>query len=84
MMSRDPDQPPDPAASVVLLATEAALLEARLGMLREALDTVDARIEAVSDTLRRLRHATSCAGAADGRHGRTSGGDGAAPRPHDT
>ncbi|MGP4084871.1 hypothetical protein [Streptomyces sp. KR55] len=52
MMPRD-DQHPDPAAASVSLAAEAALLEARLRMLHEALDAVDARIAAVSDTLRR-------------------------------
>jgi hypothetical protein len=53
-MPPDSDNYSDPAAWVSL-ATEAALLEARLRMLREALDTVDARIEAVSETLRQLR-----------------------------
>ncbi|MEV0227267.1 hypothetical protein [Streptomyces sp. NPDC050704] len=57
-MPRNSDQHPDPATASVSLAAEAALLEARLRMLQEALDTVDARIEAVSETLRQLRRAT--------------------------
>ncbi|MFG3305151.1 hypothetical protein [Streptomyces wuyuanensis] len=84
MTSRDLDQPPDPAASAVLLATEAALLEGRLRLLREALDTVDARMEAVSDTLRRLRHAASATHAADrANRGGASGGGDTVPLPHD-
>jgi hypothetical protein len=47
-----PDQPFEPAVGVVL-AAEAALLEARLRMLREALDSIDARIDAVTEELRR-------------------------------
>ncbi|MFD8194617.1 hypothetical protein [Streptomyces wuyuanensis] len=84
MTSRDPDQPPDPAAAALLLATEAALLEGRLRMLRDALDTVDARMEAVSDTLRRLRSAASATHAADrvNRRGTAGGGD-SVPLPHD-
>jgi hypothetical protein len=84
MTSRDPDQPPDPAAAALLLATEAALLEGRLRMLRDALDTVDARMEAVSDTLRRLRSAASATHAADrvNRRGTSGGGD-SVPLPHD-
>ncbi|MEU6707823.1 hypothetical protein [Streptomyces wuyuanensis] len=85
MTSRDPDQPPDPAASAVLLATEAALLEGRLRLLREALDTVDARMEAVSDTLRRLRHAASATPAADrANQGSASAGGDSVPLPHET
>ncbi|MFJ8107677.1 hypothetical protein [Streptomyces sp. NPDC096132] len=56
-MSRDPDQHFDPAAAGVSLAAEAALLEARLRLLQEAIDTVDARIRATSEALRRLRPA---------------------------
>lgn len=55
MMPRHPDRHSDPAAASVSLAAEAALLEGRLSMLREAIDTVDARIEAISDALRQLR-----------------------------
>ncbi|WP_225848951.1 hypothetical protein [Streptomyces sp. HPF1205] len=47
-----PDQCSDPAAGA-LLEAEAALLEARLRMLREALGSVDARIAAVAEELRR-------------------------------
>ncbi|WP_158104641.1 hypothetical protein [Streptomyces milbemycinicus] len=39
------------------LAAEAALLEARLQMLQEAIDTVDTRIKSVSDALRHTRPA---------------------------
>ncbi len=46
---------PDPAAAAAALAAEAALLEGRLSLLREAIETVDARIHAVSETLRRLK-----------------------------
>ncbi|WP_159011879.1 hypothetical protein [Streptomyces sp. NRRL F-5123] len=52
-MPLHPDQRFDPATGVVL-AAEAALLEARLRMLREALGSVDARIAAVTEALRRL------------------------------
>ncbi|MGW2049829.1 hypothetical protein ACWCPF_32285 [Streptomyces sp. NPDC001858] len=54
-MPSDPDQPFDPAADCVALATEAALLEARIRLLREAIDTVDARIRAASEALRVLQ-----------------------------
>ena len=53
----------DPAAAAAALAAEAALLEGRLSVLREAIETVDARIHAVSETLRRLR--LSAAGSSD-------------------
>ncbi|WP_432074582.1 hypothetical protein [Streptomyces wuyuanensis] len=84
MTSRDPDQPPAPAVDALLLAAEAALLEGRLRMLREALDTVDARMEAVSDSLRRLRHAAYVTHAADrvNRRGASEGGE-SVPLPHD-
>ncbi|MFF7160771.1 hypothetical protein ACFZBP_05155 [Streptomyces sp. NPDC008086] len=61
MSRRDLDQESDPAATSVSLATEAALLEARLRMLREAIDTVDARMEEVSDALRQLKAVESAA-----------------------
>ncbi|WP_328884961.1 hypothetical protein [Streptomyces sp. NBC_00316] len=64
-MPRDPDTHSDAAAASVSLATEAALLEARLRALHEALDTVDARIKAVSDALRRLRRSASVSNVAD-------------------
>ncbi|MFF5344024.1 hypothetical protein ACFY4H_25485 [Streptomyces althioticus] len=54
----------DPAGASVSLAAEAALLEARLGMLSDALHEVDARIKVVKDNLHKLRHS---APAADGR-----------------
>ncbi|MFF4353565.1 hypothetical protein [Streptomyces sp. NPDC001530] len=59
MMPRDPDKHSDPAASSVSLAAEAALLEARVRLLQEEIDTVDARIKAVSDALRLLRRTSS-------------------------
>ncbi|MFI9542609.1 hypothetical protein ACIHAR_01250 [Streptomyces sp. NPDC052016] len=49
------DRQTDPAAATASLAAEAVLLEGRLSLLREAIDTVDARIEAVSEALRRLQ-----------------------------
>jgi hypothetical protein len=54
-----PDGHSDPAATGVSLAAEAALLEGRLRMLREAIDTVDARIATISDALRQLRSTSS-------------------------
>lgn len=54
-MSRSTDRQTDPAAATASLAAEAALLEGRLSLLREAIDSVDARIDAVSETLRRLQ-----------------------------
>jgi hypothetical protein len=53
-MPPDPDRHPEPAVTGVSLAAEAALLEARLRMLREEIGHVDARIRAVSDALHRL------------------------------
>jgi hypothetical protein len=49
------DRQTDPAAATASLAAEAARLEGRLSLLREAIDTVDARIEAVSEAIRRLQ-----------------------------
>lgn len=79
MMHSEPDQQTDPAAASVSLAAEAAVLEARLRMLREALDGVDTRIEEVSEALRRVRRSASSASA--GEHGhppdaRDAAGDG--------
>ncbi|MFD7711670.1 hypothetical protein ACFV6E_38020 [Streptomyces sp. NPDC059785] len=54
-MPRSADPQTDLAGATVSLAAEAALLEGRLSLLREALETVDARIDAVSETLGRLR-----------------------------
>jgi hypothetical protein len=56
---RGTDRQADPAAATASLAAEAALLEGRLSQLREAIHTVDARIESISETLRRLRHTAS-------------------------
>lgn len=53
-MTRDADRRTDPADATVLLAAEAAVLEGRLGVLREAIDEVDARIHAVSEEISRL------------------------------
>ncbi|GGS99605.1 hypothetical protein [Streptomyces chromofuscus] len=64
-MPRSTDRRTDPAAAVASLAAEAALLEGRLSLLREAIDTVDARIDAVSKALRQLQH--SVAVPADGK-----------------
>lgn len=58
-MLRGTDRQVDPAAATASLAAEAALLEGRLSQLREAIHTVDARIESISKTLRRLRHTAS-------------------------
>lgn len=64
-MPRDPDKHSDAAAASVSLAAEAALLEARLRALHGAIDTVDARIKAVSDALCRLRRSASVSEVAD-------------------
>ncbi|MGW2458014.1 hypothetical protein ACWC4J_18775 [Streptomyces sp. NPDC001356] len=64
-MPRSTDRQADPAAATASLAAEAALLEGRLRLLREAIDTVDARIDTVSEALRQLQH--SVAQPADGR-----------------
>ncbi|WP_046732468.1 hypothetical protein [Streptomyces humi] len=53
-MTRDAGRRADPATVTVLLAAEAAVIEGRLGVLREAIDEVDARIRAVSEKIRRL------------------------------
>ena len=53
-MTRDADCRTDPADVTVLLAAKAAVLEGRLGVLREAIDEVNARINAVSEKIRRL------------------------------
>ncbi|MDI5911738.1 MULTISPECIES: hypothetical protein [Streptomyces] len=65
-MLRETDRQANPAAATASLAAEAALLEGRLSQLREAIHTVDSRIESISETLRRLRHTAS--GADDGAH----------------
>ncbi|MEU9336576.1 hypothetical protein AB0D49_25980 [Streptomyces sp. NPDC048290] len=45
------DRQTDPVAVSASLAAEAALLEGRLSLLREAIEAVDARIDAVSEAL---------------------------------
>ncbi|RPK32205.1 hypothetical protein [Streptomyces sp. ADI93-02] len=54
-MTLHEDPHPDLAAASVSLAAEAALLEGRLTMLHETLASVDARINALTDTLRQIR-----------------------------
>jgi hypothetical protein len=58
-MPRNPDPGSDYAAIGATLAAEAALLEAHERLLQEALDTVDARIDAVSATVRHLRRSAA-------------------------
>jgi len=53
-MTRDADRRTGPADATVLLAAEAAVLEGRLEVLREAIDEVNARIQSVSEKIRRL------------------------------
>ncbi|MFJ8357235.1 hypothetical protein [Streptomyces sp. NPDC093984] len=72
-MPRSTDRQTDPAVATASLAAEAALLEGRLSLLREAIDAVDARIDAVSATLKRLRG--SAAGPADGEARSGEGSD---------
>ncbi|WP_328843228.1 hypothetical protein [Streptomyces sp. NBC_00258] len=62
-MTRSAERRTDPAAVTVSLAAEAAVLEGRLGVLREAIDEVDTQIHAVSEKIRRL--ARSVAGSGD-------------------
>ncbi|MFD6193489.1 hypothetical protein [Streptomyces sp. NPDC060275] len=57
--SDHPDVHTDPAGARVSLAAEAALLEARLGMLSEALRDIDVRIGMVSNSLHKLRHSVA-------------------------
>lgn len=63
-MPQEPDQHSDPTAASVSLAAEATLLECRLRLLQEEIDTVDARIKAVSDALRLLRRTSSASDSA--------------------
>ncbi|MFD9007267.1 hypothetical protein ACFV0T_41140 [Streptomyces sp. NPDC059582] len=51
---RDSAEPSDAATASAFLSAEAALLEARIHMLQEAIDDVDARIKAVAASLHRL------------------------------
>ncbi|MFF8092988.1 hypothetical protein [Streptomyces sp. NPDC016675] len=53
--TRSQDVPEDTTDLGVSLAAQAALLETRALMLREALDAVDASIRDTSERLRRLR-----------------------------
>ncbi|MFD0057325.1 hypothetical protein ACFVHR_26795 [Streptomyces sp. NPDC127168] len=53
--TRCPAEPPDTAAVGVSLTAQAALLETRARMLREALNAVDAQIRETSARLGRLR-----------------------------
>ncbi|MGW0084334.1 hypothetical protein [Streptomyces sp. NPDC003393] len=83
-MTRSTDRHADPSATTASLAAEAALLEGRVRLLREAINAVDARIEAVSETLRQLQR--SGAGTADerkhpGEAGATRLGHSATGRP---
>ncbi|MFD9292788.1 hypothetical protein ACFWBV_31895 [Streptomyces sp. NPDC060030] len=55
MTPNESDPHPDLAATSVCLAAEAALLESRLTLLHEALDTVDTRIKTLTDTLTQIR-----------------------------
>lgn len=56
LMTHDRHEPFDSAASAgVFLAAEAAVLAARAQLLREAIDTVDARMRETSEKLCRLR-----------------------------
>ncbi|GAQ51374.1 hypothetical protein [Streptomyces acidiscabies] len=48
----------DPAVTAASLAAEAAFLDERLSLLREAIAAVDARMDEVSTRLRRLRRPT--------------------------
>lgn len=79
-MTRSADRRTDPAAVAVSLAAQAALLEGRLGVLREAIDEVDAQIHAVSEKIRRLPR--SVAGSGDTEAPADVGSDtGLAPSP---
>ncbi|MFG2944836.1 hypothetical protein [Streptomyces adustus] len=73
------DRQTDPSAVSASLAAEAALLEGRLSLLREAIDTVDARIDAVSEALSRLQH--SVTGPADRKPRSGEAGDTGTGRP---
>ncbi|MEU1232279.1 hypothetical protein [Streptomyces sp. NPDC005828] len=79
-MTRSADRPTDPAAVTVSLAAEAAVLEGRLGMLREAIDEVDAQIHAVSERIRRLPRSLAAGGDGESPSGEGSG-TGLTPSP---
>lgn len=78
-MPRSTDRRNEAAATTASLAAEAALLQGRLSLLREAIDTVDARIDAVSETLRRLQR--TAVGPADGEASGTGPDHPAPDRP---
>lgn len=70
---RSTDRQTDPVAVTTSLAAEAALLEGRLSLFREAIETVDARIDAVSETLRRLQRSAAGPTGSAAPAGRESG-----------
>ncbi|MER8047297.1 hypothetical protein [Streptomyces sp. NPDC094032] len=72
-MTRNADRPADPAAVTVSLAAEAAVLEGRIGILREAIDEVDAQIHAVCDRIRRLERPMAASGDGESPPGEGSG-----------
>ncbi|MFJ4624417.1 hypothetical protein [Streptomyces sp. NPDC088812] len=78
-MTHDHHEPFDTAAAGVTLAAEAAVLEARAHLLREAIDTVDARMRETSEKLCRLR--LSCPAPAAEEAQRQDGGDRRADLP---
>ncbi|MGW3243963.1 hypothetical protein [Streptomyces sp. NPDC001070] len=53
-MLRNTDAAPDLQATVMSLAAEATSLEAHIRRLRQEITAVDARLDTVTDTLRRL------------------------------
>jgi hypothetical protein len=86
-MPQGTDQQADARAAAASLAAEAALLEGRLRMLREAIAAVDVRIESVSESLRQLRTGASGTDdaalptpAAENAEGGGSSGDESRPR----
>jgi len=54
-MRHDFDHDDDPAAAMVLLAAQAAVLAERTRLLRQRLADVDAQIQQAAEQLRRLR-----------------------------
>ncbi|MBQ0889599.1 hypothetical protein KBZ94_32550 [Streptomyces sp. RM72] len=61
-MLRDTDPRPDLTAAIVSLAADAALLEARVRLLRKELSSVNERISAASEELNRRLGRPSAAG----------------------
>jgi len=71
----------DPRAAGVSLAAEAALLEARIRILQEAIDDVGTRIQRSAERLRRLREQSRPeSGRTSGQHPPTTAGH-AVPAP---